>query len=430
MATPIVVTVEYLLDYVTSEHSDKPRYMQTVALSVQPYIDSENVALSYRTLFDLDTAVGEQLDMLGQWVGITRYIAEPIDLFFSLDHSDLGFDAGKWQTPHELSMRLVRLDDEHYRILLRARIVSNHWDGTIPGAYKAWDTLFAGTGYQVYIQDGLPRGERWFTFDDPIQGLSGFDMCPWFVEPELKRIYFNLDHSDPELGFDKGMLFGPSWAEYNQIANVHGNMTIIQALLGPPMDAVVQALFSGGYMGLDSAGVGTYHIIQNQGGGSDGGIGLPMFALDSGPEVKYWCTFDVESLGFDEAPIWYPGAMPLEDNLPHFVFDDVPQVSLQGPSGLDQGYWSTKEYPVEEPSDYLTLDYSDPARGFDSAGWYGAGAIPGSDGDTGPWYPPPADPSQPLPPTGIGYPPYGLAGFDLGAWAKLIDPIWRRGQLG
>ena len=97
MTTPTVVIVDYLLDLVTSEHNQRPRYMGTVALSVEPYIDGSNIAYSYRTLFDLDTAVGEQLDFVGQWVGITRYIVEPLDVFFTLDDENLGFDFGKFR---------------------------------------------------------------------------------------------------------------------------------------------------------------------------------------------------------------------------------------------------------------------------------------------------------------------------------------------
>jgi hypothetical protein len=430
MADTPIITVEYLLDLITAEHAPRPRYMATVSLSVRPFTDGQTTALSYQQLFDLDTAVGEQLDFVGQWVGITRYIVEPIDIFFEFDRAAVGLDYGKWKTAYEEAAQIVRLDDDHYRILLRARIVANYWDGTIPGAYKAWDTLFKDTGYQVLIQDGFQRAGREFQFDDVLQGLAGFDAAPWYIEPELARIYLNLDHPDPGLGFDKGLWFGPHWAEYKLVPEVHGTMEIIQALLGPPLDAVIQALFSGGYMGLDSAGVGTLHIIQNQDEGVDSGIGLPLFGLDAGPTVEYWCSFDIEGLGHDEAPIWYPGAIPIAEDLPHFMFDQPPLPSIQDPLsiGLDQGYWSTKEYPVEEPDYYLNLDSAVADHGLDVSNWYGAGAIP-PEGENGVWLPPPPDPDQPLPPTGIEYPEYLLAGFDLGAWAKQIEPAWRRGQI-
>jgi hypothetical protein len=297
------LTVDYFLDLVTAEHNQRPRYMQTVALSVDPYVDGQNIALRYPTLYDLDTAIGEQLDYVGQWVGITRYIVTPIDIYFSFDMEDIGFDEGRWQAPYEdSSITLVRLDDEHYRILLRARIVANYWDGTIEGAYKAWDTLFAGTGYTVLIQNGLAKNEAFFTLDDKDQGLQGFDMVGWY-EQRLHYPYLN------------------------------GNMSIIEALLSEkPVDAVIRALFQGGYMGLDSAGVGTSHVTQNK-----ADVNKPLFALDCGPETP-WVTYDTRGLGHDQA----------------FIYAD-----------------------------------------------YGINLPPGLDVNT--------------------YPPTVLAGFDLGAWARILD---------
>jgi hypothetical protein len=34
-----------------------------------------------------------------------------------------------------------------------ATIIANHWDGSVPAAYEAWDTLFHWTGLKVVIQD-------------------------------------------------------------------------------------------------------------------------------------------------------------------------------------------------------------------------------------------------------------------------------------
>lgn len=223
---PPGVSVEYLLDLVTWEHNQRPRYMATVALSVDPYIDGQNIALGYQTLYNIDTAVGEQLDFIGQWVGITRYITEPINVFFSFDDidEDVGFDEGKWQSEFEFTSlsHVIKLDDEQYRLLLKARIVSNHWDGTVEGAYRAWDTLFAGTGYSVLIQDGLPAAEHYFTFDDPEKGLFGFDMVPFWSGRQFRYPHYN------------------------------GNMNIIIALMSDkPVDAIMRTLFREGYMGLD-----------------------------------------------------------------------------------------------------------------------------------------------------------------------------------
>jgi hypothetical protein len=309
-----MATLEEFLALITSEHNQRPRYMETVALSTAPGVDAINLANSLIGLFDLDTAIGEQLDFLGQWVGVTRWITAPLNVWFAFDEPNLGFDQGKWQTPFELANQILRLDDEHYRILLRARIVSNYWDGTIAGAYEAWNLLFAGTGYQILIQDGQRRVASIFGFDGPPYG--GFDNSLWYADQPILDIYFSLDRP-ARLGFDAGYWLGPPGsAQTMPVAHTHGTMHIIQALLGPPLDAVVQALFAGGYLGLKSAGVTVDYMIQWQPPTPPqieppSGVGLPLFGFDVGPDAAgYWMSFDDPEAGLDDAPLFYPGAVP------------------------------------------------------------------------------------------------------------------------
>jgi hypothetical protein len=141
------------LSLITSEHSNKPDFVATVALNVQPFVDMQQTLASINGLFDVDVAVGEQLDATGQWIGRTRYIATPLNIFFSFDTPGLGFDQGVWYGPYEQSTGLVALPDYQYRILLKATIAANTWDGTIPGAYAAWNTLLNPFGYGILIQD-------------------------------------------------------------------------------------------------------------------------------------------------------------------------------------------------------------------------------------------------------------------------------------
>jgi hypothetical protein len=142
------------LDLITSEHRDKPRFIATISATLQPMADAQAVLATIPGLFDLDVAVGSQLDEVGEWVGQTRYLSTPLTgVYFSFDTAGLGFDQGVWQGPFDPSTGVVALQDEPYRTLLRAVIAANHWDGTIPSAYAAWNIIFAGTGYSILIQD-------------------------------------------------------------------------------------------------------------------------------------------------------------------------------------------------------------------------------------------------------------------------------------
>lgn len=139
---------------ITSEHNVQPNFMATIAALVQPSADLQVVLNSIPGLYDLDAAVGVQLDTVGQWVGQSRNLKEPITgVYFSFDTTDLGFDQGTWLGPFDPTSGLVALPDDSYRILLYATIAANSWDGTVPSAYTIWGTLFASFGYEILIQD-------------------------------------------------------------------------------------------------------------------------------------------------------------------------------------------------------------------------------------------------------------------------------------
>jgi hypothetical protein len=150
---PAVGTVAAWLSRVTSKFQSKPNFMNTVAVTVQPLADTLTQLSLIPSLYDLDSAVGSQLDVVGEWVGITRYVQTPLTgVYFSFDTVGVGFDQGTWFGPYDSTTGATRLGDDTYRTLLRAKIAANHWDGTKPGAYAAWAALFPAT-FDVLIQD-------------------------------------------------------------------------------------------------------------------------------------------------------------------------------------------------------------------------------------------------------------------------------------
>jgi hypothetical protein len=129
-------TIQPYLDLVTAEHQ-KPKYLDTILHSIRGHAQEIELLIRLYELFDIDTAVGQQLDYVGQWIGVTRYITTEMEnVFFSWDatRNPVGWEQGTWWQPFTETTELFKLDDEHYRMLLKARIISNHWDGTIPGA--------------------------------------------------------------------------------------------------------------------------------------------------------------------------------------------------------------------------------------------------------------------------------------------------------
>lgn len=139
---------------IVPEHANKPKFVATVGATVQPFADMVAMLLSLPEDFDVDNAIGAQLDAVGLWVGVSRYLKAPLpNVYFTLGDPDLGLGSGVLFMAGDLRIGVDVLPDAQFRTLILATIIANNWDGSIPGAYAAWDFLFANTGTGVLIQD-------------------------------------------------------------------------------------------------------------------------------------------------------------------------------------------------------------------------------------------------------------------------------------
>jgi hypothetical protein len=184
---------------VTSEHRDKPKFMATLAVTAQPLADTARLEQQYYLYYDLDLAIGAQLDAVGMWVGRSRYLPVPITAYFSWDTDNLGWDQAVWKRPFDPDSGFVTLPDELYRVLLKAVIAANHWDGSIPGAYACWNIIWSQyPAYTFVIQD---YGDGSMAYGllgpaPPDQIMLGFFT---FGEIDTKPAGIELDHFLPTM---------------------------------------------------------------------------------------------------------------------------------------------------------------------------------------------------------------------------------------
>ena len=119
--------IQRYLNRITSEHKVRPKFMAWLAENLNLAGDTIELYRSFDKSFDLNAASGKQLDMLGEIVGISRLLSfEPV-----------------YASP--------LLSDEYYRMILRAKISLNHWDGTVQGIQELWTDIF--NGYTLEIVD-------------------------------------------------------------------------------------------------------------------------------------------------------------------------------------------------------------------------------------------------------------------------------------
>jgi hypothetical protein len=136
---------------IAAQHQDKPNFMASVVASLQPLADMIATLNAMPAAFDVDQAVGAQLDAVGRWVGVSRDLQTPITgVYFAWDTAGVGWDQGSWFGPGDSTTGITALPDDSYRTLVRAKISANYWDGTIPAAYAVWALLLpSGTSIQI-----------------------------------------------------------------------------------------------------------------------------------------------------------------------------------------------------------------------------------------------------------------------------------------
>lgn len=111
----------YYLSIFSSEYRLSPKLNALANALLLKFDQVSQVLVKMDTALDLDAAKGVQLDMLGATVGAARTVS---------------FQPSGGVSPV--------LDDDTYRLYIKAKIAQNQWDGTIVSLYPIWQSLFPG----------------------------------------------------------------------------------------------------------------------------------------------------------------------------------------------------------------------------------------------------------------------------------------------
>lgn len=120
--------IGYYQGLITSEYEKSPKFNKLLYVLLKKFDDVSQCLVKMDTALDLDSAVGAQLDSRGTVVGAVRTLA--------------------FQPSYSVS---PVLDDDTYRVYIKAKIVQNQWDGTVGALYAAWSYLFPNV--QIIIAD-------------------------------------------------------------------------------------------------------------------------------------------------------------------------------------------------------------------------------------------------------------------------------------
>ena len=147
------------------------------------YVDDVAQCIAtFNTAFDVDFAEGVQLDTVGAIVGASRRV---------------GFQPSNGVSPV--------LDDDTYRIFIKARIALNQWDGNIDSLQPIWSTLFQGGTIVIEDQQDM-TAEIFLTgaFSSIIQDL----IINGYIVPRPQAVLYTYTFSTlPIFGFDQDNAF-------------------------------------------------------------------------------------------------------------------------------------------------------------------------------------------------------------------------------
>lgn len=197
------MTLEEYLNLIPVNNRQQPDFVAMVTMNVAvPLRVQELLEDMSTTLFDIDVAVGDQLDIIGKWVGISRNVSVPIEnVYFTWDgDASLGWDFGTWQ-PSLAPTSVTSLPDDAYRTLLKAKIAANKWDGTTTAAYAIWDALFPE--FTILIQDLQDMSYNMIILGGIIDSLTLALIVGGYIQlkPEGVRINAYYVSTDDNPGF-------------------------------------------------------------------------------------------------------------------------------------------------------------------------------------------------------------------------------------
>ena len=122
--------ISYYLGLITHQYQNSPKFLKWLSAPLSIIHDIQTCQDSMYFMFDLDYAVGVQQDILGQIIGVARTVP--------------------FQPSNSVS---PVLDDGAYRLLQKAKVALNQWDGHMSSVQGIWSGLFPGG--RITVTDNL-----------------------------------------------------------------------------------------------------------------------------------------------------------------------------------------------------------------------------------------------------------------------------------
>lgn len=201
------------------QYSDKPKASETISSIVKRFKNNFDLLEQMEDAFDLDNAIGKQLDIIGKIVGISRNVEGVIPkIFFGFDGNvnARGFDSAAFYTLDQQQYTDTQLSDSDYRFFIRMKIAKNHAKATMSddnGSNLNNIVLSMFDGY-AYMVDNKDMSVTIYVENSPKSYLLPYaislDLIPLPQAVEVKYISliarksFGFSNNQNSFGFSSG----------------------------------------------------------------------------------------------------------------------------------------------------------------------------------------------------------------------------------
>jgi hypothetical protein len=210
--TDIQTTKEYYVDLLLYQYNNLPKAKATIDLLVGAIL-VDLLPKDIETAFDLETAIGSQLDIIGEYIGLNRVINATItrdyftfedeqnnaaELFGFTNYTDPLLNAEVVLNAYIDASRITSaLNDSEYRILLKLKSIINRSNNSM---YEISDILYGFFGTDIILYDQLDMSLFYFvksTISKIILIAASQNILPKPMGVEIS--IFSLD--DPSLAW-------------------------------------------------------------------------------------------------------------------------------------------------------------------------------------------------------------------------------------
>jgi hypothetical protein len=168
--------LSYYLSLITSEYQSSPKFLAFVQAMIKKLDDATNCLLDFTNAFDLNSAVGVQLDSLGAILGISRTL------------------------PFQPTSGSPILGDGDYRTLLLAKVYLNLWDGEVDALQPLWQNIFPSG--RIVIDDAQNMSAT-IVLSGTFTALAQQMITNGMIIPRPAGVLFNYTFAElPIFGFD------------------------------------------------------------------------------------------------------------------------------------------------------------------------------------------------------------------------------------